>query len=1294
MTRHPSSAERPAGRWRWLVRGGVALALLALAWTVGIGWWLPRILEPRIEAEASALLGAPFTLEHIDIAPWTLEARVFDVRLGPAGPPWLQVAEVYADVSMESLWHRAPVLRRLTIRRPRIEFERLAPDRFNITPMLEALAKRPPAPPDSEPARLAVHNIRVENGSIRLIDRTGGGEHRISRIHIGIPFVSNLPSQLAVDVEPSLDADVDGSVLRLRGRTQPFTEGQRSAIDVQWQEIDIAQALAAAAPLLPAALPLELQEGRLDVALRIAFERQAPPAAPSLQIGGQATLAGVRARSAPHGLQLAFERLALDGIALRPLERRASIGMVTLQAPALDVDLARLLAPRAAGDAQAPPAASAAHAGSPPAASAAHAGSPPAASAPHAGLPPAASAPHAGSPPPDGAGARRDAWQWRFERIALNAGRVLLREPAWPEAQVLAPVQATLDGLDGADPRPARFALAFADARGAQVKLDGTLAAAASRASVRIDVAQLQPAAWAAPWQALLPVRLHEGLVAAQARADVDPAGWSLHDGAVQLSGLRLSPAAAPAAAGPARAADDRLALARLAATGVQLQAAAGAPFSATVGALHLDGLDLKASRRADGVLPWAQPAASRAPAASARAAPAPRGAPDASPVVWRLGELRCSGCAVALVDRQAKPAAAFGVTRADVAVRRLGSDLRQPLDFDVSATVGRAGRAKARGNLRPQPLALRARVDLAGVDLGMLQPYIDPYMNLTLKAAKASAAGELRVDGTAREAVSSARWQGRLGLDDVRTLDRLNAAEFVRFKALSLAGADLAWRPAAYDADLGTVTLADFYGRVIIDADGRINLRDILRRPDDTGARSLTTPGGRPAAPAAVAAPGPAVTAAAPAPDAVASAPVAAAAPAPAPVTAAAPAPAAAASAPGDAPTRLRWRAIRVSGGEVDFTDNFIRPNYSARLTGISGDVSALAWDDPKPADVRLAGAVDHSAPLQISGTIHPLGARLHTDIRAEARGIDMTRLSAYAARYAGYGIEKGTLTAKAHYRVDGGKLEAENSLYLDQLTFGQKVDSPDALKVPVLLAVSLLKDRNGVIDVNLPISGSLDDPQFSLGGIIVRVVVNLVVKAVTAPFALLGQAFGGGRQELSYVEFEPASATVGEAVAPVLDTLAKAMADRPGLRLEITGRADPALDMPALRRAHVERLVRLAKAKATGEPLDDVRIEPAERARWLEAAYRSADLKGKPRNVIGLQKTLPAAEMEALLLQSAPAGPPELKALADGRADRVKAYLAAKVATERLLLTASRLDGTGIEDKGKTTRVGFALK
>jgi hypothetical protein len=149
--------------------------------------------------------------------------------------------------------------------------------------------------------------------------------------------------------------------------------------------------------------------------------------------------------------------------------------------------------------------------------------------------------------------------------------------------------------------------------------------------------------------------------------------------------------------------------------------------------------------------------------------------------------------------------------------------------------------------------------------------------------------------------------------------------------------------------------------------------------------------------------------------------------------------------------------------------------------------------------------------------------------------------------------------------YRIDpDGKLQARNQIILNQLTFGDKIDSPDATKLPVLLAVALLKDRNGVIDLDLPISGSINDPQFSIGGLIVKVIVNLLVKAITAPFALLT---GGGGPDLSQVAFLPGTATLAPGAEAALDKVAKALQDRPGLRMTVTGTADLAAEHEACR-------------------------------------------------------------------------------------------------------------------------------
>jgi len=307
---------------------------------------------------------------------------------------------------------------------------------------------------------------------------------------------------------------------------------------------------------------------------------------------------------------------------------------------------------------------------------------------------------------------------------------------------------------------------------------------------------------------------------------------------------------------------------------------------------------------------------------------------------------------------------------------------------------------------------------------------------------------------------------------------------------------------------------------------------------------------------------------------------------------------------------------------------------------------------------------------------------------------------LSSYSGKYVGYGIQKGKLSTTMTYKVEDRKLTATNRIFLDQLTFGDKVESPDALKLPVLLAVSLLKNGRGEIDIDLPISGSLDDPEFSVGGIVFKAIMNLLVKAVTAPFTLLGSLFGGGA-DLSYVEFNPGQAILTPAAIEKLQAMSKALADRPALEVEMAGRVDPVADAEGLKRESIRQQMAAFKIKdqvKKGEAapsLDEVVIEPAEYSALLKQVYKEGDFK-KPRNLVGLAKDIPDGEMEALLLQNTPVGEEDLRDLGRRRSQRVEDWLLhqGQVAAERLFVLSPRIGEDGKETTAKTSRVDFSLK
>ena len=380
-----------------------------------------------------------------------------------------------------------------------------------------------------------------------------------------------------------------------------------------------------------------------------------------------------------------------------------------------------------------------------------------------------------------------------------------------------------------------------------------------------------------------------------------------------------------------------------------------------------------------------------------------------------------------------------------------------------------------------------------------------------------------------------------------------------------------------------------------------------------------------------------------------------------------------------------------------MTFTDRFVKPNYVAELSSIDGSISAVSSSNPQPAKVKVTGRVYTTAPLSISGVVQPFAKFLALDLKASAKGVDLPRFNTYSAKYVGYPIKRGKLSVDLEYKIKDRALTASNHVVLNQLTFGDKTNNPDATKLPVLLAVALLKDSRGNIDINLPISGSLDDPEFSVGGIVVRVVLNLVVKAVTSPFSLLASAFGGG-EELSYVEFAPGSAALTEDSQQRIDTLIKALTDRPGLKMDLSGRADPKTDMEGLRQAWIESKIRAAKAAAVAPrgKLTGRRRRVARRALQVPGRglrrYRHQD---KPRNLIGIAKSIPDAQMEEMLRSVAPVGDEQLRQLADARAQAVyEKLLAHEGLAERVFIVAPQLDADGIKDDGVPSRVEFSLK
>ena len=568
------------------------------------------------------------------------------------------------------------------------------------------------------------------------------------------------------------------------------------------------------------------------------------------------------------------------------------------------------------------------------------------------------------------------------------------------------------------------------------------------------------------------------------------------------------------------------------------------------------------------------------------------------------------------------------------------------PLNLELQATMNKRGSLETNGSLAWSPLFFDFVIDAKDIDLVSLQGWAGDHLNALLTRGEVSFEGEVKAEGEPLKIVLS----GKSRFSNFNIFDKASAADLLRWHKFDISGIKFVNDP--FRVDIASVAIADFFADVRLSPKGEINLKNIVRQEDSAQEKVTSTESSATENPVQV-------------------------------------------KTQADKATPVHIGKVVLQGGNIDFNDQFIKPNYRANLTGIAGQVGPLK--PGKPGAVKISGAVDKSAPLEITGELDPFGSELFLDIAAKATGIDLPTFSPYSGKYVGYVIEKGKLSVDINYHIKEGELKAENNIFLDQFTLGEKIESPDALDIPLTLAIALLKNQKGEIDLDLPINGSLNDPEFSLGGVIVQVFVNLITKAVTSPFALLGSLAGDG-EELSEINFLPGYGKVEPEAEKRLQALSKALVDRPALKLEITGYADSENDPDGLKRAMLDRKVKAQKLSEGAEKgesegsLQDISIEPEEYEEFLELAYDEEKFD-KPKNAIGLTKSLPVPEMEQLMLANINAGDDELRQLAEQRGKAARDWLVEKggISSERVFVSEpeieSQVDGKKLGSKAKFT-------
>ena len=633
-------------------------------------------------------------------------------------------------------------------------------------------------------------------------------------------------------------------------------------------------------------------------------------------------------------------------------------------------------------------------------------------------------------------------------------------------------------------------------------------------------------------------------------------------------------------------------------------------------------------------------------------ASPAPVGSARASRVPgWRIAapDVRIEDTRVSLEDRGVSPPASLALGPISARITGYDSSPQSRVTVALQSPLNGKGqlRLAAAGTLKPE--ALSAKVELTGIDLRALQPYLNKYTALTLTSGVLGTT--LEIDRRADGQLSAA---GRIDVGQLRTVDDALKLDFVKWRALHVVGFHYVSRPASLHIER-IIALAP-YARVIIEPGGTSNVSEAMH-PRGFHAPPVIAQGVQAKAAAAGGHPPPVGSRAA------------------------------------GAAMPMIIGLVRIANGTADYADLSMQPKFATGIQDLHGEIKGLSSDPSSRATVDLRGDVNSHSPVDISGVVNLLAASTYSDIRMRFRGLELTQMTPYAVRFAGYKIASGTLDADLHYKVDHGRLNADHHFVIDQLQLGERVESPHAIKLPLRLAIALLKDRNGVIRIGLPVSGSLDNPQFSLGPLIGKALLSVLEKAVAAPFTLLGRLFGGG-PDMNRIEFAAGSATLLPDARGRVSVLAKALAQRPQLQLQVPAVFVPDVDRPALARRHLQdELLALARSdaaaraghgRASGQPAGgapagrEVLELPALHYRLLRAAYQ---------NTFGRKAPLPAAarkvppfdaailELQSILLKRMSVSDADLQALAERRAQAIRSAILASggVTSGRVAITAA---------------------
>ena len=1181
--------------WKKTLLIGVSLCLLTLTFITLI---LPGIINSRASLWVAENTGRALKIESISINPFNLSVTIKQLQLSETDQEKTFVSWDLLRVSLStaSLYHRAAVIDELHIERPFVHLERQPAERFNFSDLLPEKTDEPEHTTLDEPIRFSLNNLSINHGRIDLLDNSldEAVQHTVRNLQLVLPSIGNLPYMVENPAQPLFKAEINDSEINLAGEVKPFSDVQEMQFKLELDDIDLPFYLG----YVPFELPVDILSGKLSLNLDLLY-RLSPETGGEFELSGKINLASLNIHDSLQEQLFFLPLLQVEIAPSKPLEKDLHLSVLRIYN--LEVQLKRDLQGQWN----------------------------------HARM----ASTQTKGPVEENTEELSDPFDLKIDAIEVRDAVLFFTDEMASGGFSSIAREINIDvrnfTLDGKQSSPLKLILETDRGESASVK--GLFSLSPFTMVLDTELRNIDTAAYEPYYVGVYSVPI-EGKIDFRANLESNPEQpFLLSHGQFKFR-------------------DAYMAFNETEGMRIKENNISNISFDLARNRLEIDSAEytdsrINFSRTAEGywtILSSNFPILAKLTETQEEQL-VPEVTPEGPVFSYRIGTLAIKNLEIDIIDKLPATATNLNVSAINLSFNNLAAPEKVESPFTFSALFQRKGEIDIKGTASLADQSVSMSSLLKRIPLASLSPYIEEHLNLVLTDGYLNT--KLQTTVKAGSDTPQISFGGDIGISRFHLIDSLHQEDLLKWDSLQVAGIEGGMEPL--NLTVNSITLSDYFAKVLIDEEARLNLAEAFRKKENLEGSEEQKQESPPEE-----------------------------------------------ASETTTPPVIKINTITLQGGHVDFTDrNLILP-FTADMRELGGRIEGLNSAADSLAEVDLRGHLRSQSPLLISGVINPLAEKIFLDLKLNFDDIELSPLSPYSGNYVGYLIEKGKLNLTLEYYLEDNQLKAKNKVFLDQFSFGDKIESENSTELPVKLAVALLKDRNGEIHLDIPVSGSLEDPQFSIGGVIWTVIKNLLVKAATSPLALLGAMFGDSEEDFSHISFAYGSSSLRSTETEKLQRMAQALADRPSIDVEVSGFVDLENDEEGYRSEQLNRQVKRLKyldlvkndQLEEGRTEENVVVPVEEYDEYLWQVYRKSDFP-KPRNFIGMTKEIPPAEMEKLIYTHTEVTLDDLAELAQARALAVQGYLLDEGQLEPKRIFLKKPDITAAPEEETTYRARVEL-